>query len=135
MDNFDYDVVWWRSSGLYCCATSRYQLKTVLLDKNPTAGALAITHKIANYPVYLARSVGSELLDWMRQGGGGCVQANCRFSDRCRRYSEKPQKVPLRVALWYLRLGQWVVLPLFPVKLSSSVGSELLRYLRCSFLP
>ena len=35
------------SCALY---TSRADLKTVILDKNPNVGALAITHQIANYP-------------------------------------------------------------------------------------
>jgi len=38
----------------------------VLLDKKTAAGALAITHKIANYPG-VSEVSGSELLDWMRQ--------------------------------------------------------------------
>ncbi|WP_236738768.1 hypothetical protein [Chroogloeocystis siderophila] len=46
---------------------SRYQLKTVILDKNPSAGALAITHKIANYPGVRGEVTGSELLEVMRQ--------------------------------------------------------------------
>ena len=29
---------------------ARSALKTIVLDKNPAVGALAITHKIANYP-------------------------------------------------------------------------------------
>ncbi|PIG90752.1 FAD-dependent oxidoreductase [Gloeocapsopsis sp. IPPAS B-1203] len=70
MDNFDYDVVIVGGGPAGCtCAlyTSRYQLKTVILDKNPSAGALAITHKIANYPGVRGEVTGSELLDVMRQ--------------------------------------------------------------------
>ena len=38
-------------AGCTCALyTSRSNLKTVVLDKNPSVGALAITHQIANYP-------------------------------------------------------------------------------------
>jgi len=136
MDNFDYDVVvWWRSSGLYLCYF-RYQLKTVLLDKNPTAGALAITHKIANYPVYLARSV--EVNCWT-----GCVNRRLtldvstsgpRFSDRCRRYSEKslyPRGTFTGRAL-VLASGAMGRASISGEAEFLGRGSELLRYLRCS---
>ena len=51
------------SCALY---TSRSSLKTVILDKNPSAGALAITHKIANYPGTPVKLSGAQLLDQMR---------------------------------------------------------------------
>ena len=53
MENFEFDVVIIGGGPAGCsCAlyTSRADLKTVILDKNPAVGALAITHKIANYP-------------------------------------------------------------------------------------
>lgn len=50
--------------GLY---TARGNLKTVIIDKNPSAGALAITSTIANYPGADATTSGLELLDNMRQ--------------------------------------------------------------------
>jgi len=47
--------------------TSRAQHKTILVDKNPTAGALAITHTIANYPGVDPTISGQALLDSMRE--------------------------------------------------------------------
>lgn len=47
--------------------TSRAQHKTILVDKNPTAGALAITSTIANYPGVDPTMSGQELLDRMRE--------------------------------------------------------------------
>eukprot|EP00746_Dinoflagellata_sp_MGD_P163187 gnl/MRDRNA2_/MRDRNA2_91093_c0_seq1.p1 gnl/MRDRNA2_/MRDRNA2_91093_c0~~gnl/MRDRNA2_/MRDRNA2_91093_c0_seq1.p1 ORF type:complete len:516 (+),score=94.17 gnl/MRDRNA2_/MRDRNA2_91093_c0_seq1:102-1649(+) len=55
-------------AGLACALyTSRADLKTVVLDKNPSAGALAITSTIANYPGVDATTSGSALLDAMRK--------------------------------------------------------------------
>ena len=45
---------------------SRSNLKTVVLDKSPTAGALAYTSKIENYPGLVEPVSGSELLDLFR---------------------------------------------------------------------
>lgn len=70
MNNFDYDVVIVGGGPAGCsCAlyTARSELKTVILDKNPAAGALAITHKIANYPGVRGEIGGDELLDLMRE--------------------------------------------------------------------
>ena len=70
MESFNYDVVIIGGGPAGCtCAlyTARYGLKTVLLDKNPAAGALAITHKIANYPGVRGLVSGNELLRWMRE--------------------------------------------------------------------
>lgn len=70
MESFNYDVVIIGGGPAGCtCAlyTVRYGLKTVLLDKNPAAGALAITHKIANYPGVRGVVSGNELLCWMRE--------------------------------------------------------------------
>jgi len=55
-------------AGCTCALyTSRSQLKTVIVDKNPTAGALAITSTIANYPGVDPTISGQDLLDHMRE--------------------------------------------------------------------
>lgn len=51
------------SCALY---TGRADLKTVILDKNPSVGALAITHQIANYPGVSTEISGEDLLALMR---------------------------------------------------------------------
>jgi len=51
------------SCALY---TSRADLRTVILDKNPDVGALAITHQIANYPGVSSEMSGEALLKLMR---------------------------------------------------------------------
>tara|TARA_Y100001968_G_scaffold205801_1_gene189003 strand:+ start:9737 stop:10693 length:957 start_codon:yes stop_codon:yes gene_type:complete len=54
-------------AGCTCALyTSRSNLKTVILDKNPAVGALAITHQIANYPGVSTEMSGEELLALMR---------------------------------------------------------------------
>ncbi|GMH66412.1 hypothetical protein TrVE_jg9756 [Triparma verrucosa] len=54
-------------AGCTCALyTSRASLKTVVLDKNPAVGALAITSHIANYPGVDKSMTGSELLTMMR---------------------------------------------------------------------
>jgi thioredoxin reductase (NADPH) len=54
-------------AGCTCALyTSRSDLSTVVLDKNPGSGALAITSHIANYPGVDRSMSGSELLDRMR---------------------------------------------------------------------
>jgi len=55
-------------AGCTCALyTSRADLKTVILDKNPAVGALAITSHIANYPGVDKAMTGEELLDQMRK--------------------------------------------------------------------
>ncbi|WP_139491872.1 NAD(P)/FAD-dependent oxidoreductase [Brevibacillus dissolubilis] len=51
------------SAAIY---TARGNLKTLVIDKAPTTGALAMTHKIANYPGVEGELTGKELLDKMR---------------------------------------------------------------------
>ena len=54
-------------AGCTCALyTSRSDLKTVILDKNPSVGALAITHQIANYPGVSSDISGDDLLTLMR---------------------------------------------------------------------
>ena len=69
-DSSIYDVVIIGGGPAGCsCAlyTSRSSLKTCILDKNPNVGALAITHKIANYPGFHQDVSGSDLLKAMRE--------------------------------------------------------------------
>ena len=55
-------------AGCTCALyTARANLKTVMLDKNPATGALAITSHIANYPGVDKTMRGDELLEKMRE--------------------------------------------------------------------
>ncbi|TVY10530.1 NAD(P)/FAD-dependent oxidoreductase [Paenibacillus cremeus] len=47
--------------------TARGHLSTLVLDKAPNAGALALTHKIANYPGIAEELSGKELLERIRE--------------------------------------------------------------------
>lgn len=70
MTEIDCDVVIVGGGPAGCaCAlyTSRGGHKTVIVDKNPSAGALAITSTIANYPGVDPTMSGEQLLDNMRQ--------------------------------------------------------------------
>ena len=69
METFEADVVIIGGGPAGCgCAlyTSRADLKTIILDKNPSVGALAITHQIANYPGVSSEMSGEDLLTIMR---------------------------------------------------------------------
>ena len=69
METIEADVVIVGGGPAGCsCAlyTSRADLKTVILDKNPAVGALAITHQIANYPGVSSEMSGEDLLALMR---------------------------------------------------------------------
>ena len=69
METHEFDVVIIGGGPAGCsCAlyTSRADFKTVILDKNPDVGALAITHKIANYPGVPGDMSGDHLLTLMR---------------------------------------------------------------------
>ncbi|CAJ1954765.1 unnamed protein product [Cylindrotheca closterium] len=64
----DVAIVGGGPAGCTCALyTSRASLKTVILDKNPAVGALAITSHIANYPGVDGSMTGQELLDQMRK--------------------------------------------------------------------
>ncbi len=70
LDTIESDVVIVGGGPAGCtCAlyTARADLKTVILDKNPSVGALAITHQIANYPGVSSEMSGEALLDLMRE--------------------------------------------------------------------
>ncbi len=70
METIETDVVIVGGGPAGCsCAlyTSRADLKTVILDKNPSVGALAITHQIANYPGVPTDISGEDLLTLMRE--------------------------------------------------------------------
>ncbi|KAL3775469.1 hypothetical protein ACHAW5_005520 [Stephanodiscus triporus] len=63
----DVAIVGGGPAGCTCALyTSRADLSTVIIDKNPASGALAITSHIANYPGVDRSMSGSELLDQMR---------------------------------------------------------------------
>lgn len=68
-DNNNYDVIIigggpaGSTAGIY---TARANLKTLIIDKGLTAGALGITSKIANYPGINGEIGGAELLQIMR---------------------------------------------------------------------
>mmetsp|Transcript_34994 Transcript_34994/g.71437 ORF Transcript_34994/g.71437 Transcript_34994/m.71437 type:complete len:432 (+) Transcript_34994:3-1298(+) len=69
MEVLEYDVaiIGGGPAGCTCALyTSRADLKTIILDKNPATGALAITSHIANYPGVDRTMSGGELLDQMR---------------------------------------------------------------------
>ena len=64
----DVAIVGGGPAGCTCALyTSRANLKTVVVDKNPSIGALAITSHIANYPGVDKSMTGQELLDKMRE--------------------------------------------------------------------
>ncbi|AFY38620.1 Thioredoxin-disulfide reductase [[Leptolyngbya] sp. PCC 7376] len=70
METYEFDVaiIGGGPAGCTCALyTSRADLKTVILDKNSAVGALAITHKIANYPGVATDISGDELLQIMRE--------------------------------------------------------------------
>lgn len=79
MDTIEADVVIIGGGPAGCtCAlyTARANLKTVILDKNPAVGALAITHQIANYPGVSSEMSGEALLSLMRDQA---IEYGCDF--------------------------------------------------------
>ena len=67
INDFDVIIVGGGPAGCACALyTARSNLSTIILDKNPAVGALAITHKIANYPGVEGNTSGEQLLNTMR---------------------------------------------------------------------
>ena len=67
MNNFDVIIIGGGPAGCSCALyTARSNLSTIILDKNAAVGALAITHKIANYPGVEGDTSGEQLLKTMR---------------------------------------------------------------------
>ena len=68
INDFDVIIVGGGPAGCACALyTARSSLSTIILDKNPAVGALAITHKIANYPGVEGDTSGEQLLKIMRE--------------------------------------------------------------------
>jgi len=73
----DVAIVGGGPAGCTCALyTSRADLNTVILDKNPAVGALAITSHIANYPGVDRSMSGAELLEQMKRQ---CVEYGTRY--------------------------------------------------------
>ena len=67
IEKFDVVIIGGGPAGCSCALyTARSNLSTIILDKNSAVGALAITHKIANYPGVAGDFSGEELLKIMR---------------------------------------------------------------------
>ena len=71
-DVYDVVIIGGGPAGLSASQyTSRAKLKTIVIDKSPTAGALAYSSKIENYPGLIEPLPGKELLDIMRKQAVG----------------------------------------------------------------
>jgi thioredoxin reductase (NADPH) len=68
MDTYDVIIIGGGPAGLAAAQyASRAKLRTIILDKSATAGALAYSSKIENYPGLTKPVQGRELLDVMRR--------------------------------------------------------------------
>jgi len=66
--NYDVIIIGGGPAGVTAAIyTARANLKTLIIDKGLTAGALGITGKIANYPGILEEISGADLLERMRE--------------------------------------------------------------------
>jgi thioredoxin reductase (NADPH) len=71
-DVYDVIIIGGGPAGLTAAQySSRAKLKTVILDKSATAGALAYSRKIENYPGLAKPVAGKELLDMMKRQSVG----------------------------------------------------------------
>jgi thioredoxin reductase (NADPH) len=71
-DTYDVIIIGGGPAGLTAALyTSRSKLKTVILDKSATAGALAYSRKIENYPGLIRPVSGKELLDMIQKQAVG----------------------------------------------------------------
>lgn len=67
-DTFDFVVIGAGPAGASAAVyAARGKLKVLVIDKAPTSGTLAITHKIANYPAIEEEITGYELLQKMHR--------------------------------------------------------------------
>lgn len=78
VSTYDVIIMGWRPAGATAAIyTARAKLKTLVLDKGLTAGALGMSSKIANYPGVPDEVSGAELLEWIRGQGRASERISC----------------------------------------------------------